>query len=325
MSAFDPPPPESDQWATDAGRGSGPPSANRRHAVRNGSLALGLVLLLGAGVLLGPGVWRAGQRLLAGAPTTSAPVQRPADVGAAEVDPPAPPLAAEPSAAADPGSAVDATGSPSPEPTAELGRSVLRLTGPVPAKGRGTFGYASGTGPVLGQAGTVRRYRVAVEHGGGEDVAEFGAAVDRTLGEPGSWIGSGRLRLQRVSGPGGYDFTVYLATRETARRMCAEGGVDIRIGGRPYTSCRAPGKVIINLDRWRGSVDHFVAGGVPLDTYRTYVINHEVGHELGHQHERCPGRGRPAPVMMQQTLFLNGCVANPWPYLDGRRYAGPFR
>jgi hypothetical protein len=147
--------------------------------------------------------------------------------------------------------------------------------------------------------------------------------VEQVLAEPGSWIGGGRLRLQRVPGNAPHDFTVYLVTARTAGRMCAVGGVDIRVGGRPYTSCRAPGRVILNLDRWRTSVPHFVAAGVPLSVYRAYVVNHEVGHELGYRHERCPGRGRPAPVMMQQTLFLKGCTANPWPYLAGRRYAGP--
>lgn len=215
---------------------------------------------------------------------------------------------------------------PSPDPSPSASPSVppvLRLPGPVPSAGTGRFGYDYRSGPVLGRAGGLRRYRVAVESGSAEDAAAFGRAVESALAGPGSWVDSGRLRLQQVPGNAPGDFTVYLATARTAGRMCAAGGVDIRIGGRPYTSCRAPGQVIINLDRWRLSVPHYVSAGVPLSVYRTYVVNHEVGHQLGHRHERCPGAGRPAPVMMQQTLFLNGCRVNPWPYLDGRRYAGP--
>ncbi|MBY8873953.1 DUF3152 domain-containing protein, partial [Micromonospora sp. PLK6-60] len=202
---------------------------------------------------------------------------------------------------------------------------VLRLPGPVPARGRGVFGYVEQPGPVLGRSGVLRRFRVAVEVGSGEQVPAFAATVQAALAGPGSWVDGGGLRLQRV-GPGvRADFTVYLATAATAGRMCAAGGVDIRVGGRPYTSCRTSGKVILNLDRWRTSVPHFVAAGVPLDTYRLYVVNHEVGHQLGYRHEGCPGAGRPAPVMQQQTLFFDGCRPNPWPYLNGRRYTGPRR
>ncbi|MEV7330988.1 DUF3152 domain-containing protein [Micromonospora sp. NPDC093244] len=226
-----------------------------------------------------------------------------------------PPLVAAPlPPSADPSPSVSAS------PSAP---AVLRLPGSVPSAGAGRFGYDDRSGPVLGRAGELRRYRVAVESGSAEDAVGFGRAVEAALAGPGSWVDSGRLRLQQVPGNAPRDFTVYLATARTAGRMCAAGGVDIRIGGRPYTSCRAPGQVIINLDRWRLSVPHYVSAGVPLSVYRTYVVNHEVGHQLGHRHERCPGAGRPAPVMMQQTLFLNGCRVNPWPYLDGRRYAGP--
>ncbi|MDG4794088.1 DUF3152 domain-containing protein [Micromonospora sp. WMMD1082] len=231
------------------------------------------------------------------------------------------PPVTSPSAAAPPPtpeSAPSPTGvPPSPEPP------VLQEPGAVPSTGPGRFGYADRSGPVLGTAGDIRRYRVAVESGSGVDAGEFALAVRTALAGPGSWVDGGQLRLRQVAGDSRYDFTVYLATAHTAGRMCVAGGVDIRIGGRPYTSCRTSGKVIINLDRWRLSVPHFVADGVPLSVYRTYVINHEVGHQLGNRHERCPGQGEPAPVMMQQTLFLKGCVANPWPYLDGRRYAGP--
>jgi hypothetical protein len=214
------------------------------------------------------------------------------------------------------------TGAPAPA-SSPPAAPVLRETGRVPASGSGEFTYAAGTSAVFGRSGTLRRYRVAVEAGSGQPAEEFAAFVDRTLGDPASWTASGRLRLQRVPGSGAYDFTVYLATGRTAVPMCLAGGVDIRIGGRPYTSCRAPGKVVVNLERWHDSVDHFVAAKVPLSTYRTYVVNHEVGHELGRGHESCPRKGGPAPVMQQQTLFLSGCVANPWPYVGGRRLAGP--
>ncbi|SIN22044.1 DUF3152 domain-containing protein [Micromonospora cremea] len=237
-------------------------------------------------------------------------------LAADEITGPPPLLAAPLPPSADPSPSGSPVVPSSPPP-------VLRLSGAVPTAGTGRFGYDDRTGPVLGRAGELRRYRVAVESGSGEDPVAFGRAVQTALAGPGSWVDSGRLRLQQVPGGAARDFTVYLATARTASRMCADGGVDIRVGGRPYTSCRAPGKVIINLDRWRLSVPHFVSARVPLAVYRTYVVNHEVGHQLGHRHERCPGAGRPAPVMMQQTLFLNGCRVNQWPYLEGRRYAGP--
>ncbi|MEQ4301774.1 DUF3152 domain-containing protein [Plantactinospora sp. B6F1] len=234
------------------------------------------------------------------------------------------PAAAEPAvAAATPAAATVApTLTPTPTPSQPV-TPALRLAGPVPSTGPGSFIYATGRGEVLGRAGTVRRYRVAVERNIDEHLTEFTAKVDDSLADPRSWIGSGRLRLQRVPDKAGHDFTVYLVTAGTARRMCAASGVDIRVGGKPYTSCRGSGRVIINLERWMRSVPHYVEAKVPLDRYRTYVVNHEVGHELGHGHERCPRDGRAAPVMMQQTLFLDGCVANPWPYLSGKRYVGP--
>jgi hypothetical protein len=236
----------------------------------------------------------------------AAPVRSPAPGTVAVSPPPSPSAAASPSA------------SPQPAPP------VLRLSGPVPPKGAGSFDYAATGGPVRGRSGTLLRYRVAVERGAGEGVAEFGAAVDRALGHAQSWIAGG-LRMRWVGRGTPYDFTVHLATRETAGRLCRAGGVDITVRGRPYTSCRIGSGVVVNLDRWRLSVDHFVAAKLPLALYRDYVINHEVGHQLGHRHELCPGRGRPAPVMLQQTFGLKGCTANPWPFLNGRRYAGPLK
>ncbi|MBB4766619.1 DUF3152 domain-containing protein [Amorphoplanes digitatis] len=186
--------------------------------------------------------------------------------------------------------------------------------GSAPKAGR--FAYAGGYGPVLGTAGPVRRFRVAVEENLGEgDGGDFAGEVDRILGDPRSWIAGRRFRFQRVPHPADAEFTIFLASAGTSERMCARGG--LRTEG--FTSCRLPGQVIINHDRWRYAVPDY---GAPLRTYRAYAINHEVGHQLGHGHEACAGRGEPAPVMMQQTYGLKGCVANSWPYLHGRRYAG---
>lgn len=179
----------------------------------------------------------------------------------------------------------------------------------VPLAGTsGSFTYAAGRGPVLGAAGPIHRFRVAVEKPTGPVVpAGFAAAIDRTLGDPRSWIKARRFRFQRVPGNASAEFTIFLASARTSERMCRTGGLETGA----YTSCRVSGHVIINVDRWQGAVRDY---GAPVATYREYVINHEVGHELGHGHEKCPGKGRRAPVMMQQTFGLKGCVANAWPY-----------
>lgn len=215
-------------------------------------------------------------------------------------------VAASPSASAAP------SPSPSPSPSTDVPAS-------FPTSGPGTWTYATGTGAVLGTKGPVKRYHVAVESNVSYPAADFAAKVDQTLGDPRSWIAAGTYRLQRVPEDTRAEFTVYLATRDTSTHMCAQGWVDTD----GYTSCRTSGHVIINLDRWYLSVPDYVNAGVPLDAYRTYVINHETGHQLGHGHELCPGPGKPAPVMEQQTLGLHGCIAYGWPYLNGKRYAGP--
>lgn len=184
-----------------------------------------------------------------------------------------------------------------------------------PVTGPGTFTFAGTKSPVLGTAGTMHRFRVAVEKGTGQNADAFAAEAVRTLGDKRSWIAGRNVRLQQVPNGSDYDFTLYLATPGTSEKMCLAGGLHTQ----KFTSCRLPGKVIINLARWLSAIPDYNA---PLSVYQQYAIDHEVGHELGHGHEACPGPGRLAPVMQQQTYGLKGCLANPWPYLDGKRYAG---
>jgi Protein of unknown function (DUF3152) len=214
----------------------------------------------------------------------------------------------------------DPTPSPTPTTSSTAGRGPLAGLS-YPATGPGTYVFAEGQSAVFGTGGPLQTYRVAAETDTPVPADEFALMVDLTLSDPRSWIAGGDVRLQRVSGAAtGYTFTIYLVTPGTAYKICLAGGFDISLHGEPYTSCRVGGKVVINIARYLHSVPGY---GAPLEAYQQYAINHEVGHALGHDHELCPGRGKLAPVMLQQTFSLQGCIAYSWPYLNGKRYEGP--
>ncbi|MEJ3746035.1 DUF3152 domain-containing protein [Actinomycetes bacterium KLBMP 9797] len=240
-------------------------------------------------------------------PAAAPQTRRPIGIAASPARPTT--AAPTPSLSASASPSPSAPPSPSPSVTRSAARSPYAVSGP------GTFRYATRGGPLLGKAGTLRRFQVAVENGMGTDPTAFAVAVDRVLGDPRSWIAGRQVRFQRVPHPAGAEFTIFLATPATSERMCAAGG----LATEQYTSCRLPGQVIINVARWLTAVPRY---GAPIEEYQAYAVNHEVGHQLGHGHEACPGPGAPAPTMLQQTLGLRGCVANAWPYLNGRRYAG---
>lgn len=63
----------------------------------------------------------------------------------------------------------------------------------------------------------------------------------------------------------------------------------------------------LNVDRWLNGA---TKSGLDLANYRQYMVSHEVGHILGHEHAKCTGRGNPAPIMMQQTFGIGSCKPN---------------
>jgi hypothetical protein len=285
----------------ESGRGGRPlsPSSRRMYQRRRRSMLLAFLLVSGIVLLITQLAGRDGSTPDA-ASTTTATVR---------------PAAAAPSVAAPPSAAPSAaTGAAAPQ--AQASQAATATKAPVPAALRDNgFDYATDAGPILGSGGTLRRFRVAVEHGTGQRASDFAAAIDRTLGDPRSWIAAGQFRLQRVPRTAGAEFTIFLASAATSEQMCARGGLQTA----RFTSCRVTGQVIINLDRWEKAIPNY---GAPLTSYQAYAINHEVGHQLGHGHEACPGAGQLAPVMQQQTYGLKGCTANAWPYVNGQRYSG---
>ena len=183
-------------------------------------------------------------------------------------------------------------------------------TGPASyvEQGTGTVTVVDGSSAVYG-SGPLERFVVEVEDGIQVDGPGFAAAVEATLGDPRSWGSGGAMSFQRVgaaeAAAGEYDFRVSLVSPGSMETYCPGVGT----GG--YTSCRYGERAVINLARWETAVPDY---GGDIATYRQYVVNHEVGHALGNGHQPCPGAGQLAPVMQQQTLGLEGCQKNAWPF-----------
>ena len=175
-------------------------------------------------------------------------------------------------------------------------------------QGAGSLSVVDGSSKVYG-TGPLTRFIVEIEDGIDVDASAFAHAVTETLADPRSWGAGGRMSFQRVgvaeAAAGQFEIRVALVSPGSMERYCPGVGT----GG--YTSCRYGDRAVINLARWATAVPHYDGD---IETYRHYVVNHEVGHALGNGHVDCPGPGQLAPVMVQQTLGLQGCVKNAWPY-----------
>ncbi|MEV0214303.1 hypothetical protein [Micromonospora sp. NPDC050695] len=75
----------------------------------------------------------------------------------------------------------------------------------------------------------------------------------------------------------------------------------------------ADATVVVSDQAWTTLGPRFAAVGGTLTDQRTWVVLHEVGHLLGHEHQPCPGLG-PSPVMRDTNYMLGvGCTFNVWP------------
>lgn len=139
------------------------------------------------------------------------------------------------------------------------------------------------------------RFRTVVDPGVQYDPKQFRDEVTIYIADPDGWAreytfeyaSSGKAKLIRLSSPS----TLKQEGCQDDALSCAILGGDL---------------IWLNVDRWlHGSA----ASKLPLIDYRQYMVSHEMGHSLGHDHVKCPGYG-PAPVMMQQTLGIGNCTPN---------------
>ncbi|WP_299528479.1 DUF3152 domain-containing protein [uncultured Streptomyces sp.] len=180
-------------------------------------------------------------------------------------------------------------------------------------KASGEFEAVPGRAKAPG-TGQKFRYRIDVEKGLGLDAALFAQAVQKTLNDDRSWAHDGAMTFERVSS-GSSDFVITLASPGTTGVWCAKSGLDTTVDNVSCDSA-ATERVMINAYRWAQGSATF--GPDKLLPYRQMLINHEVGHRLGHNHVSCRTPGALAPVMQQQTksLDIDGitCKPNPWAY-----------
>lgn len=262
-----------------------------RPASRHTGRSWGLALLLTTAVVAVPVMSLANLDLAApGRGTTlreappSAPTGPTADSPAGEM-PTLEPSATAVAAPAETRKEKSLPAAPSREPILEAGPGTFALAAAAPAETRGAT-----------------TYRVEVEHGLPFAPADVAGFVESTLSDPRGWAAGEQHRLVRVGHSA--DLRIVLASPETADKLCAPLDTQGRL------SCRNGADVVINAWRWRHGADGYAGR---LIDYRRYVVNHETGHALGYPHASCPGAKQPAPVMVQQTLGLDGCKPNPWP------------
>ena len=173
--------------------------------------------------------------------------------------------------------------------------------------GAGTWSIAD---PVAGAdpgGRTVHTYALRVEDGIGIEPARAAEEVAGILADERGWRTTDAASFEHVADPATAEFTISIASPPLVDELC----LPARTNGR--WSCRVGEDVVLNSDRWL----HRTPTYGDTSVYRAYMINHEVGHLLGHDHERCGGEGLAAPVMLQQSIDLGGCLPNAWPTDDG--------
>lgn len=181
----------------------------------------------------------------------------------------------------------------------------------VPQNGNGKITIVAVPSASVAATGRTVKYTVELEGGLDVDPAQFAATVQSVLLDPKGWQKVDGVRFVNVSpqqaAKGAHvDVRITLASPGLTDRLCAPMRTLSQV------SCWNGERSVLNFRRWALGDDSY---GSDVARYRVYQVNHEVGHGLGHQHRMCPGKGKRAPVMVQQTLDLGGCKA--WPYPSG--------
>lgn len=143
------------------------------------------------------------------------------------------------------------------------------------------------------------------------------ALCERVLLDPRGWAGRG-YRFVAAPDEASADIRVEMASNDTMKGMGFDG----------LSACQMtrPARIWLNRENWNHPPAVFKAPGIlagsspgspgeRTDLYRSYLVNHEVGHALGYVHADRDAPGAPCSVMVQQTKGAGGdtCAPNPLP------------
>lgn len=150
----------------------------------------------------------------------------------------------------------------------------------------------------------VRTYCTAALDENSSYLTDLIGKLAATYNDARGWNNGGKIAFEHVTT--GCQYTVWISA---ASQMTSFGAICD-----DYYNCQVGSNVILNYDRWTTATPPWNKTEGSLEDYRTLMIDHETGHRLGfYDNPTCPGSGQLAPVMMQQSIDLKGCVFNIWP------------
>uniref|UniRef100_A0A6C0EUJ9 DUF3152 domain-containing protein n=1 Tax=viral metagenome TaxID=1070528 RepID=A0A6C0EUJ9_9ZZZZ len=126
---------------------------------------------------------------------------------------------------------------------------------------------------------------------------QIGYYIGTYLNDPDGWSKHG-YRFEPVESR--ESVLIRLSSPATIKKVCGLPGnlSCAELGGR---------YMYLNADRWFNGAS---ASKLSILNYRQYMVSHEIGHILGHDHVKCPCKNCPAPIMLQQTKGIGECQPN---------------
>lgn len=137
------------------------------------------------------------------------------------------------------------------------------------------------------------------------DLNEFLQILKSVLQDPKGWRSYGYEFVEGNNEKAVKKVEILLCTDKYVKKTCNTINL----------SCYDPqtDKIYLNFNNWQGGSK----SDLPINRYREYVINHEMGHALGFEHTKCPKTaGNKASVMQQMSKgpdHIKPCVSNEWP------------